>query len=256
MGVQPESRYARQEAFAAWGPEAQHALGRGRALVVGVGGLGSWTSDLLTRAGVGFLRLIDDDRLETVNLHRQGLYDEAGAAAGTPKALAAAERLAAINSEVRVEPIVGRITAENIAGLAQDVDLVIDGTDNFAARYLINDACVKLGRPWVFAGVVRAEAQVLAIRPGLTPCLRCLLPEPPPPSASPTCREVGVLGPAVSLVASLQALEAMKLLAGRADAVSPWLLKLDLWANTVSRLRLAGPAPECPCCGRPSTPAG
>ena len=242
-------RYARQLALPGLGLSGQRALLAGRALIVGVGGLGTWTAELLARAGVGFLRLADPDVVELTNIHRQALYDESDAAAGRPKVYAAARRLARINSAVAVEPAPVRVDARNIASLAGDVDVVVDGTDNFLARFIINDFCVKTGRAWVFAGAVGAEAQLMTILPGQTACLRCILPEPPPPCLDPTCRLAGVFGPAVAAVAALQAAEALKILAGRAEAVCPSLIKLDVWTGRIQSIRAPRLADgDCPCC--------
>ncbi len=243
-------RFARQLVFEHWGLDAQRALATSRALVLGVGGIGSWAAELLARAGAGFLRLVDDDVVDLTNLHRQALYDQLDADAARPKVTAAARRLREINDGCSVEPIMLRADRTNLDELAGDVDVIVDGTDNFATRFVINDYCVKNAKPWVFAGVVGAEAQVAAIIPGRTACLRCWLEDMPPPCTDPTCTQAGVLGMAVSAVASLEAMEAAKILAGRADATSGRLLKLDLWANTVQRLDMSQPRrdPPCPCC--------
>lgn len=237
--------------FAGIGLAGQRRLMASRALLVGVGGLGSWTADLLARAGVGTLRLADDDRVDLTNLHRQGLYDQDDAAGAMTKVSAAARRLARINDQVTVEPVEARLDRDNIAELARDVDLIIDGTDNFAARFVINDYSVKTRTPWIFAGVVGAEGQVMAILPPRTPCLRCLFSEPPPPCVDPACRVAGVLGPAVAVISALQACEAVKILAGRDQQVSGYLTKLDLWNNTIQQIDAARACAEttCPCCG-------
>lgn len=244
------ARYARQVAFGALGEEGQRRLRLGRALIVGVGGLGSWTAEILARAGVGLLRLADDDVVERGNLHRQALYDEDDAAGARPKALAAAARLRKINADVRVEPAVERVDAGTIARLADGVGVILDGTDNFAARFLINDYAVKHNRPWVFTGVVGAEGQVMPILPGRTPCLRCLYDCPPSAHDELAPRALGVLGPAVAALAAAQAAEALKILAGRLDAVRSGLTKLDLWRNTSRRLDAGGAAgaADCVCC--------
>lgn len=245
------SRYQRQIVCDALGVSGQHALAGGRVLVIGLGGLGSRSAEMLTRAGVGFLRLVDDDRVDLTNLHRQALYDETDAREHLPKAQAAAVRLREINSQANIEPIVSRVDHTNIETLAEHIDVIVDGTDNFASRYLINDLCVKTARPWVFAGVVATEAQTMTIVPGRTPCLRCVLDSPPPPCSDPNCRNVGVLGPAVAAVAAFQAGEVIKLLTGQVDRVSPYLLKFDLWSNELQRIDLRDhPASQdCPCCG-------
>jgi len=243
-------RYERQMAFAGVSVAGQRRLADAKVLIVGVGGLGSWTADLLARAGVGFMRIADDDRVEMVNLHRQALYSEADAAGGEPKARAARRRLRAINAEVAVEPVVARLDAGNVADLAAGVDLILDGTDNFATRFVLNDYAVRESVPWVFAGVVGAAGQVMPVVPGRTACLRCVFDAPPPPCADPSCRAAGVLGPAVAAVSAIQAAEAIKILAGRLDDVSPYLLKIDLWKNDLQRIDAARAAKnaDCPCC--------
>lgn len=243
-------RYARQVAFAGLGPAGQRKLMQARALIVGVGGLGSWTAELLARAGVGFLRLADADTVELTNIHRQALYGQAQAARGTPKVQAAAERIRQINSNVVVEPVGQRLERGNIDSLAGDVQVVLDGTDNFPTRFLLNDYSVKYGRPWIFAGVVAAEAQTMTVLPDRRPCLRCIYEAPPPPCADPSCRTQGVLGPAVAAIAAIQAIEAIKILAGQLQAVSPYLLKMNLWDNTFQRIDALAACAEvpCPCC--------
>jgi molybdopterin-synthase adenylyltransferase len=205
-------RYSRQMLFRPLGRAGQERLAAARVLVVGCGALGSVLANTLVRAGVGFTRLVDRDIVELSNLQRQVLYDEADARDGTPKAVAAARALAAINSTVTIEPVVADVTNDNVEPLLAEVDLVVDGLDNFAARYLINDACVKQGLPWVYAGVVASYGMVMPVVPGEGPCYRCVFPEVPPPGQAQTCDTVGVLGPAVNVVASFAAMEAMKLL--------------------------------------------
>jgi molybdopterin-synthase adenylyltransferase len=243
-------RYARQVAFEPLGLAGQKALCDGRVLIVGVGGLGSWAAELLARAGVGFLRLADADRVDLTNIHRQALYDERDAAEGLPKVEAARRRLGKINHETSVEAVAARVDRRNVERLSADVQVVIDGTDNFATRFLLNDCSVKHSRPWVFAGCVRAEWQTMTIVPGRTACLRCVLDSPPPPCEDPACRQVGVLGPAVASVAALEAAEAIKILAGRPDAVRRGLLRMDLWGGSVQTLTGVEPRTDCPCCGR------
>jgi len=237
-------RYARQVAFEPLGRNGQRALGQARALIVGVGGLGSWAAELLARAGVAALRLVDADRVEPANLHRQALYDEADAAEGRPKVAAAARRLGQINAGVAVEAVQARLDAANVARLADGADVILDGTDNFQTRFVINDYAVMTGRPWVFAGVVGAEGQVMAVVPNRTGCLRCLYDGPPP--ADPPAPPPGVFGPAVAAIAAIEAVEAIKILAGRPEAVSGQLTKLDLWRNTVQRIAV-GPDANCDC---------
>ena len=224
-------RYHRQTVYANLGLAGQRRLASGAVLIVGVGALGCAAADALARAGVGRIRLVDDDVVTLENLHRQTLFDEADAAARTPKVLAAQRRLARVNGDCRVETAAVRLTAANAAELADGMDLVVDGTDNFATRFVINDLCVRDGRAWVFAGVVGAEAQTMTIVPGRSACLRCVFDAPPPVCQDPTCRSAGVLGPAVMAISGLQSMEALKILAGRTDAISPYLTKFDLWTG-------------------------
>jgi len=243
-------RFDRQVVYERFGPAGQERLSRGRAIIVGVGGLGCTLADLLARSGVGLLRLVDDDVVALENLHRQVLFDEADAAA--PKVVAAARRIARINGQVRVETVQERLAPGNAAKLVADVDLILDGTDNFPTRFLINDLAVKQNIPWVFAGVVGAEAQTMTILPGRTPCLRCVFDSPPPPCLDPTCRSAGVLAPAVVAVAAAQAMEAIRILAGHAESISPYLTKFDLWTGSLQRMNVAEACADvdCPCCKR------
>lgn len=237
--------------FAPLGEAGQRRLHESRVLICGCGALGSVSSDLLARAGVGFLRIVDRDFLETGNLHRQMLFDEQDVAATLPKAVAAARRLAQINSEIDIEPVVADVSAGNIAALADDVDLIVDGTDNFETRYLLNDYAVANGKPWVFGGCVGAEGQMMAILPGETPCLGCITPEPPPAEMQPTCETAGVIGPIVSVVAAMQSAEALKILSGNSAAVNRRLAIFDLWGNelrTIGVSTLRGEA-SCRTCG-------
>lgn len=244
-------RYRRQIRFAPFGEEGQRQLSAAGVLVVGCGALGSVAADLLVRAGVGRVRIVDRDFLEADNLHRQVLYNESDAARGLPKAVAAAERLQAVNSDIAIEPIVADLSPGNIASLAGDVDCIVDGTDNFSTRYLVNDYAVHTGKPWVFGGVVGAEGQVLTIVPGETPCLACLMPEPPPAELQPTCETAGVLGPAVGVVASLQAMEAVKLLSGNRAAINARMTLIDLWTNSLRNVGVSSARnPDCRACGQ------
>ncbi|MBX3432723.1 MAG: ThiF family adenylyltransferase [Pirellulales bacterium] len=244
-------RYRRQIRFAPLGEAGQQRLRDASVLVVGCGALGSVVSDLLVRAGAGRVRIVDRDFLEADNLHRQVLYAESDVAAQLPKAVAAAERLRAINSDVTIEPVVADVSPANIATLAGAVDAIVDGTDNFATRYLVNDFAVSTGKPWVFGGVVGAEGQVLAIVPGETPCFACLMPEPPPAELQPTCETAGVLGPVVGVVASLQAMEALKLLSGNRAAVNPRMTLVDLWTNQIRNVGIAATrSATCRACGQ------
>ncbi|MCE9632309.1 MAG: ThiF family adenylyltransferase [Planctomycetia bacterium] len=242
-------RYSRQIRFAPLGPDGQVRLAAARVAVVGCGALGSVVAMTLARAGVGFLRLIDRDVPETSNLPRQVLFDEADVAAGLPKAVAAAGQLGRINSGVSIEPIVADLTAANVGELLGGVDVIVDGTDNFEARFLVNEFACRHGVPWVHGGAIGAEGRVMTIVPGRTACLRCLIPEPPAPGALPTCDTAGIIGPAAVVVGAVEAAEAMKLIAGAAEKTGNRLLVCDLWDNVwrtvdVSSLGATG----CPTC--------
>lgn len=243
-------RYSRQVRFAPLGEAGQRQLSAARVLVCGCGALGSVIAETLARAGVGFLRLVDRDFLETGNLHRQILYDESDVAEGLPKSAAAAKRLRQINSQVQVEAVVEDVTFKNIRPLADDVDLLLDGTDNFQTRYLLNDYAQATGKPWVYGGCIGAEGQTMTIVPSKTPCLACVMPEPPPASVTPTCETAGVLGPIVNVIASIQAMEALKILSGNAAARNRGLTVVDLWRNELRTVGLAALAESshCPVC--------
>ncbi|MEM7810431.1 MAG: ThiF family adenylyltransferase [Planctomycetota bacterium] len=242
------ARYLKQTRFGPVGVDGQRRIAGARVFLCGCGALGSVLAESLVRAGVGTLRLADRDIVEASNLPRQTLFTEADATASIPKAVAAAERLSAINSACRVEPHVVDVTASVVRDLAADVDLILDGTDNFETRYLLNDAAHEFDLPWVFAGVLGAEGQVLAIDPGRTACLRCLMPEPPAAGDGPTCDTAGVIGPAVGVIASLAAAQALKVLAAGRLAVTPTLAVVDCWQPRVNLIDVGGPDPDCPAC--------
>lgn len=251
-----QDRYSRQIRFAPFGSEAQDRLARASVLLVGVGALGTHSAACLVRAGVGRLVLVDRDIVEWSNLQRQTLFDEDDAAAGNPKASAAAERLRRVNSACTIEPIVADFSKELFAELGGSFDLLLDGTDNFPTRYLLNDLAIANGIPWVYAGAVGAEGMALAVRPGITPCLRCVLPEAPPTGEAPTCETTGILEPVVADVTAFQCMQALKLLGGRADEIARGLYCVDLWRNTrTTVLADAVPDPACPSCGTRELPA-
>ena len=248
--VTPDSgfaRYSRQMVVPGFGMTGQRRLAASRVAILGAGALGSALADLLARAGVGALRLADRDYLELHNLQRQTLYTEADVAAALPKAVAAAARLQASNSAVACEPWVADVTPENVDAFLDGVDLALDGTDNFAARYLLNDACVQRSIPWIYSGVISTSGMTMTIRPGVTACFRCLYPEPPPPGSTPTCEIAGVLGPAVQVVAGIAAAAALQLLTGQTPPAG--LLALDLAEGTFDRIGAGEPDPACPACG-------
>lgn len=248
-------RYHRQALLPDIGRAGQERLARGRVVIVGCGALGCAQADLLVRAGVGHVRIVDRDVVEPTNLQRQVLYAEADV--GKAKAFAAADRLRAVNSEVGIEPIAADATHENIEGFAEGADAILDGTDNFETRFLLNDVSVKLGVPYAYGGVIASRGMAATFVPGdgkhSTPCLRCILPEAPPPGSTPTCDTAGVLGPAVSIVAAHQAADAMKVLLGRPDLLGGAMLDFDLFAGTHRSLALAeiaGDRAACRCCGQ------
>jgi adenylyltransferase/sulfurtransferase len=243
------SRYAKQILFAPLGQEGQDRLGRSRVAIVGLGALGSTLASHLVRAGVGFVRLCDRDFVELDNLQRQVLYDEEDVRAALPKAAAAAAKLSRINSEVRLDPRVCDVNYANAEELVGDVELVLDGTDNFETRFILNDACVKLGRPWIYGGCVGSYGMVMAVLPGEGPCFACLVGGLPAPGSSPTCDTAGVLNTAVGVVASLEANEALKFLAGKKAAMLGGLQTLDVWHNTQQLIRVPRSA-SCPVCAK------
>jgi adenylyltransferase/sulfurtransferase len=243
-------RYVRQSLFAGMGLQGQMRVIGSRVLVVGCGALGSHIVSTLVRAGVGTMTIVDRDFLELNNLQRQVLFDEDDLARGLPKAVAAAQKCERINSSVKVEPLVGDFNSGNAQSLVEAHDLVMDGTDNFQTRYLINDACVKLGRSWIYGGVVAGYGMSMVIVPGRTPCFRCVFPEPPSPGATPTCDTIGVLEPAVAMVAALQSMEAIKLLCGARDSVRSGLVHIDLWENRFLQMKVGERDPGCATCGR------
>ncbi|HEU4964846.1 MAG TPA: ThiF family adenylyltransferase [Bacilli bacterium] len=245
------TRYSRQLLFEPIGEAGQRKMLDARVAVVGMGALGTVLANHMVRAGVGFVRVIDRDFVEASNLQRQMLYHEHHAAEGLPKAMAAAETLGKINSGVTVEPVIADLTGANAEELLSDADLVLDGTDNFQVRFLINDVCVKHGIPWVYGGGVSANGMTMPIIPGETPCLRCLFDSAPAPGTTQTCDTAGVLGPLIHIVASYQAVEAMKLLVGAEDAVRKTMLNVSIWNyNTTSVDISRAKNPNCICCGQ------
>jgi adenylyltransferase/sulfurtransferase len=242
------SRYDRQRRFAAIGEDGQLKIENARVLIIGVGALGSVVAELLGRAGVGFLRIVDRDTVEWSNLQRQSLYTEADAREGLAKVQATANHLAEINRSVITDPIASDVTAANIASFANHVDVMVDGTDNFETRFLINDIAWQRRIPWVHGGCLGASGQAFAFQPGKTICFRCLVPKVPDPTTIATCDTAGVLGPATHLIASLQAIETLKVLVQK-PIVSQHLTSVDLWASKfrsidTSQLR-SGACPVC-----------
>jgi molybdopterin/thiamine biosynthesis adenylyltransferase len=249
-------RYSRQIRFAPFGKDGQERLRTARVLIVGCGALGTVSANLLVRAGVGHVRIVDRDFVELTNLQRQVLFDEDDLAAELPKAMAAANKLRRVNSTIEIEPIVADVNAGNITALCAEVDCIVDGTDNFETRFLVNDAAHSLNIPWVYGGCLGDEGQVMTFLPGETPCLRCVMSEPPPAGSSATCDTAGVLGPAASLVGAWQANEALKILSGNRAAVNRQWMLVDLWNNTTRGIKLdrAAMCAECGCCTRGDYP--
>jgi len=243
-------RYVRQMRYPPLGEEGQRRLAAGRALVCGCGALGTVLANTLARAGVGSVRIVDRDFIELNNLQRQVLFDEEDIARGLPKAIAAAEKLGRINSQVGIEPVVADVDHTNIEELCDGVDVIVDGTDNFETRFLLNDAAVRFNIPWVYGGCLGAEGQTMTILPRETPCLRCLIQECPPPGTTPTCDVAGILAPIVSVIASIEAIEAIKILSGNRAAVSRNLTVVELWDNHIRQVDVSSlrDQVDCPTC--------
>jgi adenylyltransferase/sulfurtransferase len=243
-------RYIRQIRYAPLGLAGQERLAASRVLVCGCGALGNVLANTLVRAGVGVVRIVDRDFVETNNLQRQTLFNEEDVAAQLPKAIAAAEKLRKINSQVAVEPIVADVNHTNVERLCEGVDVIVDGTDNFETRFLVNDFAVQRGLPWVYGGCLGAEGQTMTILPGETACLRCLMPECPPPGTVPTCDTAGILAPVVGVIASIQAIEAIKILSGHREATSRHLTVVELWDSCIRQVNVASlrDQVDCPTC--------
>ncbi len=246
-------RYSRQIRYPAMGVAGQRQIADATALVVGCGALGSIIAETLCRAGVGTLRIVDRDFLEESNLQRQSLFTEQDVAGGLPKAIAAKSRLGAINRNVQVQPHVQDVHAGNIEQLADGVDCILDGTDNFETRFLLNDVAVKTGTPWVYGGCLGADGQTMTILPRESACLNCLMLDgPPPPGTSDTCDSFGILAPIINVIGSIQSMEAIKILAGKRDCVSRSLSVVGLWNNHFRTMDVSGlrEKVDCPTCKR------
>ena len=251
------TKYSRQILFSGIGEEGQRRLLDSRVAIVGCGALGSAQANALTRAGVGFIRIIDRDFVEESNLQRQMLFDEADARESLPKAVAAERKLRQINSVIRVEGVVADLVPENAETLLSDCGLFLDGTDNFETRWLLNDVSVKHGRPWIYGAVVASYGVTMPIVPGTTACLTCLLQpqverddQQHHDHEEVTCDTVGVINPAVTWVAALQVSQALQLLTGRWSAEKARLHRGDLWKNEFHASPLPGPRADCRTCGR------
>ena len=244
----PESdRYSRQERFAPLGQAGQRKLAQSRVAIAGCGALGTYHAAALARAGVGFLRIVDRDYVELNNLQRQWLYEENDATEGLPKAAAAARHLARINSGVEVEPVVADLTAANADELLSDVELILDGTDNFETRYLINEFAVRGNLPWIYGGAVGSYGLAMPVLPGETPCLACLYPDPPS-GAQPTCETAGVLATITTLIGALQVTMALQILSGHREAVPRRITTVDVWTGALRQSDQPARDADCPVC--------
>jgi len=246
--LERDERYSRQVLFAGVGAEGQRKLTTSRIAIVGCGATGSVLASLLARAGVGTIRIIDRDYVEPSNLQRQSLFDESDAAESLPKAIAAARKIAAFNSDIVVEPHVADLTPTNIEALFDGAQLILDGTDNFETRYLINDFAVKNSLPWIYTAAVGSYGVTLNALPGKTACLACIFSDPPQGTFE-TCETAGILNSAVNLVASIAATEAVKLLVGADDWLRHTLLSFDVWRNERAEVAADRPRPDCRVCG-------
>ena len=246
--LERDERYSRQVLFPGVGVEGQRKLTASRITIVGCGATGSVLASLLARAGVGTIRIIDRDYVEPSNLQRQSLFDEADAAESLPKAIAAARKIAAFNSEIVVEPHVADLTPTNIEALFEGAQLILDGTDNFETRYLINDFAVKNSLPWIYTAAVGSYGVTLNVLPGKTACLACIFSDPPQGTFE-TCETAGILNSAVNLVASIAATEAIKLLVEANDWLRHTLLSFDVWRNERAEVAADKPRPDCQICG-------
>ena len=242
-------RYSRQIRFREIGEAGQRRLAQSRVAIVGSGALGSFQAELLARAGVGYLRLIDRDFVEWSNLQRQALFDEKDAEDSRPKAVAAAQRLRSINSSIEIDPALGDLTPETADDLLAGVHLMMDGTDNFETRYLINDFAIKHDIPWIYGAAVGSYGIKMPVLPRKTCCLLCMMPEPPD-GAQPSCETAGVLGPVTATIAALQAADALKILAGHADQVARRVTIVDLWSGDIQQMPHPAANPDCSACGR------
>ena len=248
MQPQDQERFSRQIRFSELGEEGQARILRARVTIVGCGALGSFQAGALVRSGVRRMRIIDRDYVELSNLQRQWLYEESDAAQALPKAVAAVRRLRAIDSALEVEPFVTDLTAANADELLGESDLLMDGTDNFETRYLINDFSVSRSVPWVYGAAVGSYGLVMPVLPGSTACLRCVFPDPPS-GAQPTCETAGVLNSITSVVASLQTAEALKILSGNTESVSRRITMIDVWTGVIRQMDQPAPRADCPSCG-------
>jgi molybdopterin-synthase adenylyltransferase len=241
-------RYSRQILFEGIGKDGQARLADATVLIVGCGALGSAHAEALARAGAGRLRLVDRDFVEFSNLQRQTMFTEGDAVARLPKVIACANHLNKINSDIAVEPEIADVNQSNIERLIEGCDVVLDGTDNFAIRYLINDACVKHGVTWIYGAAVGSYGVTMTVRPSTT-CLRCIFPEAPAAASAPTCDTAGVIMPIINLVSAVQVSETLKVLTGHTEDLHQSLMQFDIWRNEWRRIALPAPVKDCLTCG-------
>ena len=244
-----DDRYSRQRRFAPIGDAGQDRLAASRVLILGLGALGTVAADQVVRAGIGFVRLVDRDFVELSNLQRQSLFDEDDLQQNLPKAVAAQIKLRRVNSSVQIDAAVDDINPTNIEDYIGDVDLVLDALDNFETRFVVNDACAKHRKPWIYAAAISSYGLVMPIIPGATPCLRCLLGNLPAPGTSPTCETAGVIGPITHAIASIQVAEALRFLTGNLDASTIRLVSYDVWSQRFQRVDIGKESmATCPVC--------
>ncbi len=250
FGEEEIKRYSRQKIFADIGEQGQQKLAESRVLLLGCGGLGSASASLLARAGVGYLKIVDRDFLDVSNLQRQILYEEHDVKEGLPKVIAAERRLREINSTITIDPIIADVNRFNIEKLIGDVNLIVDGSDNFETRFLLNDACVKHNRSWIYGAAIESYGLIKNIIPGKTACLRCIMDIIPDPGTIATCESVGVLSSIVVLIASLQCAEAIKFLTGNLKELNQDLMSIDIWQNTFEKIDVTKSKikKNCPVC--------
>lgn len=249
--MKARERYSRQILFDGVGEAGQERLARSRAVIIGCGALGAIQAETLARAGVGSLVLVDRDFVEESNLQRQIMFEEADARERIPKAVAAARRIGRVNSDIEVEAIVTDVNFENVEEIIIGADVVLDGTDNFETRFLINDAAIKHRKPWVYGAAVGSYGLTMTIIPNETPCLRCVLELMPDPGSGPTCDTAGVLMPVVSVVGSIQSIEAIKLLTGNRERLHRSVVSIDVWDFQLRQIPLESFSrnEDCPACG-------
>ena len=244
-----DDRYSRQRRFAPVGDAGQERLAAARVLVLGLGALGTVAADQIVRSGIGFVRLVDRDFVELSNLQRQSLFDEDDIRNNLPKAVASEKKLRRVNSSVEIDARVDDINPTNIEDYIADVDLVLDALDNFETRFVVNDACAKHGKPWIYAGAVGSYGLVMPVLPGKTPCLRCLMGGLPAPGTSPTCETAGVIAPITHAIASIQVAEALKFLTGNLDPAGVRLTSYEIWIQRFQRIDVGRESmTTCPVC--------